>query len=311
MSRKLMLLASLGLACLGLALWASGGIDALLHLARDQQRQVQDSLAGAVRALKAGQPGAWTALLSVCFGYGFFHAVGPGHGKAVIGAYGLTRRVPMVKLAGLALASSLAQAAVAVALVTVGSILFGWSRPQMEQVVDKAMLPLSYALVATLGGWLVWRGAQGLMRKAPASAYQHSDGYDDGHHHDHGPDCGCGHAHGPSLEQAQQVQSFRDAALLIAAIAMRPCSGALLLLVLTFVLGIAPAGIAGTFAMGFGTATVTIATAFAAVTFREGGLAGLTQSRLGHQLALTLPLLELFAGLVIAGLSLTLLLQSI
>lgn len=303
MPRTLTLWAAIGLCGLALVLWASGGLDALLAYARDQQRAVQDSLATAVRALKAGQPGAWTALLSVCFGYGFFHAIGPGHGKAVIGAYGLTRRVPMGRLAGLALASSLAQAAAAIALVAGGSLLLGWSRPDMEQVADTAMLPLSYALVAALGGWLVWRGARGLLRDTAVSAHHHD--------HDHGPECGCGHAHGPSLEQAQQVQSFRDAALLIAAIAMRPCSGALLLLVLTFALGIAPAGIAGTFAMGLGTAAVTIATALAAATFREGGLAGLMQSRLGQQLALTLPLLELSAGLVIAGLSVTLLLQSI
>lgn len=303
MPRTLTLWAAIGLCGLALVLWASGGLDALLAYARDQQRAVQDSLATAVRALKAGQPGAWTALLSVCFGYGFFHAIGPGHGKAVIGAYGLTRRVPMGRLAGLALASSLAQAAAAIALVAGGSLLLGWSRPDMEQVADTAMLPLSYALVAALGGWLVWRGARGLLRDTAVSAHHHD--------HDHGPECGCGHAHGPSLEQAQQVQSFRDAALLIAAIAMRPCSGALLLLVLTFALGIAPAGIAGTFAMGLGTAAVTIATALAAATFREGSLAGLMQSRLGQQLALTLPLLELSAGLVIAGLSVTLLLQSI
>lgn len=302
MPRSLIAALALCLLALAFGLWLSGGLESLAAFARDQQRQVQDGLAMVVRALKGGQSGAWTALISVCFGYGFFHAVGPGHGKAVIGAYGLTRRVPMVRLTGLALASSLAQAATAIILVAGGSLLLGWSRTELESIAETKMLPLSYILVAGLGLWLVWRGYRGIAQKQPTEHH---------HHHDHGADCGCGHAHGPTIEQAEQTQSFRDAGLLIAAIAMRPCSGALLLLVLTFALGIPLAGIAGTFAMGLGTASVTIATAVAAATIREGGLFTLTGSRFGAGLARTIPWIELTAGLAIAGLSVALLLQTI
>ncbi|MFN4130851.1 MAG: nickel/cobalt transporter [Paracoccaceae bacterium] len=298
------LMLALGMA----ALWASGGLEPLARWAAGQQRVVQEALAQAVRALRGGQPGAWSALMSVCFAYGFFHAVGPGHGKAVIGSYGMARRVRLPVLAGLALASSLAQAAVAVLLVAGGAFALGWTRPRMEGFAETAMMPLSHALVAGLGLWLVWRGARGLAaRRMQAEAVGgHGHGYALGDHH-HDTECGCGHAHGPSAAQVAQVTSARDAALLIGAIALRPCSGALFLLILTFAMGIGWAGVAGTFAMGLGTATVTVVVAALAFWAREGAFAVLP----GTSLARFLPGVELVAGAVIAAVSLMLLAGSL
>lgn len=292
-------LAGLAVALVLAALWGFGWLEPVARWAAGQQRAVQEGLAVAVRALRAGQPGAWSALLAVCFAYGFFHAVGPGHGKAVIGGYGLARRVRLVPLAGLALASSLAQALVAVVLVAGGAFVLGWTRVRMEGFAETAMVPVSHGLIAGLGLWLVWRGARGLWagRRVTEVAQEHEH-----HHHSH-EDCGCGHAHGPSVEQVAQVTSARDAALLIGAIALRPCSGALFLLILTFAMGIGWAGVAGTFAMGLGTASVTILVAGLAVWAREGAFATLP----GAGLARVLPGVELVAGAVIAALSLALL----
>ncbi|MDO9640063.1 MAG: hypothetical protein Q7J44_16115 [Pseudotabrizicola sp.] len=296
-------LAGLGIA-LGLAvLWASGATEPVARWAATQQRAVQDALAVAVRALRAGEPGAWSALLAVCFAYGFFHAVGPGHGKAVIGGYGMARRVRLRALAGLALASSLAQAAVAVVLVAGGAFVLGWSRVRMEGFAETAMLPLSHGLIAGLGLWLVWRGLRGLAagQRGTGVAQEHE-------HHHHGHDaCGCGHAHGPSVEQVAQVTGLRDAALLIGAVALRPCSGALFLLILTFAMGIGWAGVAGAFAMGLGTASVTVMVAGLAVWAREGAFAALP----GAGLARVLPGVELVAGAVIAAVSLSVLAGSL
>lgn len=294
------LVLALGLA----ALWVSGVTQPLAAWAAGQQRAVQEALAVAVRALRGGQPGAWSALLAVCFSYGFFHAIGPGHGKAVIGGYGMARRVRLAPLAGLALASSLAQAAVAVVLVAGGAFVLGWTRVRMEGFAETAMLPVSHGLIAGLGLWLVWRGARGLAegRRGTRGAQDH------GHHrHPNDEACGCGHAHGPSVEQVAQVTSARDAAVLIGAIALRPCSGALFLLILTFAMGIGWAGVAGTFAMGLGTASVTVLVAGLAVWAREGAFAALP----GAGLARVLPGVELVAGAVIAGVSLLVLAGSL
>lgn len=67
-------------------------------------------------------------------------------------------------------------------------------------------------------------------------------------------------------------------------------------------MGIFAAGVAGTFAMGLGTAVVTLAVAGLSVWAREGALATVAPRRL----ALALPLMELAVGAVIVVLALTL-----
>lgn len=286
--------------------WLAGGFAGLLDWVAAAQRQTQDSLAGAVRSLRAGEPGALAALLTVCFGYGVLHAVGPGHGKALIGAYGVARRVPVLRLSLLALAASLAQAAVAVGLVYAVVAVLGLSRDAATGLAEGVVTTIGNLLIATLGLWLVWRGLRGLRAAGAASAghdhHHHHHDHDHDHDHDHGPDCGCGHAHAPSLAQVEAMTGWRDAALLIAGIAARPCTGALFLLILTWQIGIGAAGIAGAFAMGFGVAFVTIAAAVLAVWAREGAFAALS----GGPLARLMPAIELAAGVLIAAVALVL-----
>lgn len=319
LSARILVLTGLGVVALVLALMALGQFRPLALWLQDQQRSVQDALAAAVRALRAGHPGAWAALMFACFSYGFLHAAGPGHGKAVIAGYGMARRVALAPLAGLALAGSLAQAAFAVVLVYAGVWVFDLGREHLEAVAEDVFLPLSYALVGAVGLWLVWRGTRRTLRTQGRMAAQdielvqnHVHGHDGHGHahsdtHTHDDACGCGHAHGPSLEQAAAVTSWRDAVVLVAAIAMRPCSGALFLLVLTFAMGIGWAGVAGAFVMGLGTAVVTVLSAALAFWAREGALIAVP----GAGLARALPLIEVAVGAVIATVSLILMWSAI
>lgn len=308
--RRAVMLAGLGVAAALALVWALGGLEMLSRWAAEVQRALQAPLAGAVRAVKAGEPAAWAGLLSVCFLYGLAHAAGPGHGKFLIGGYGVARRVRLLPLAGVALASSLAQAGVAVALVYAGVLALGWTRERMVGMAEGALAMASWAAIAAIGLWLVWRGARGVWRgvRLEQVAQDGGQGHDrhdhdhhhDHHHHDHGAECGCGHAHGPTVEEVAQLTGWRDTAALIASVAVRPCSGALFLLILTFQLGIGAAGVAGAFAMGLGVAVVTIAVAVLAVWSREGALAGLGEARIWRMM----PVLELAAGAVIAALAL-------
>lgn len=276
-------------------LWGMGGIMLLERWAADGQHDAQNAMAGLLRRLKAGDAAALAGLMGFCFAYGFFHAAGPGHGKVLIGGYGLGRRVPVGRLAGLAVASSLAQAATAVALVYAGVFLLDWSRERMVDTAEAWLAPLSYVLIGSVGLWLLLRGARKLWAQRRATAVPAHDHHHD-HAHDHSACADCGHAHAPSLEDAAAVRSLRDALVLIGAVAVRPCTGALFLLILTWRMGIDAAGIAGAFVMGLGTASVTVLVAVLSVTARESALAQIAG---GPATARALSLIEIAAGALV------------
>lgn len=291
--RRALILAGVPVGLVLALLWLSGAMAGLMTMVEGVQRQTQEALAGAVRALRGGQAGAWAGLLGLCFTYGVLHAVGPGHGKALIGAYGVARRVPVARLGVLALVSALAQAAVAVALVYGLVAVLGLTRDAATGLAEGAVPALGNLLIAGMGAWLMWRGVQGLRRQAAARGHHHSPA--DLHHHSHDEACGCGHAHAPTVAQVEALTGWRDTALLIAGVALRPCSGALFLLILTWQIGIGGAGIAGAFAMGLGVAAVTIVVAAMAVWAREGAFAALS----GGAVARALPMVEAAVGALI------------
>ena len=296
--RVFLSLAAAAAIALLLALWAGGGIDAIGQWAAMQQRGFQNTIATALRAARAGEGGAVFALLGACFAYGLAHAAGPGHGKVLIGGYGFGRAVPMVRLSVIALLASLGQAVTAVALVYAGVLILNLGRASMIGITEQVMAPVSYGAIALIGLWLLWRGLRRIIGQRETHAHDH-----DGEICNH-----CGHAHGPTLEQVGQVGDLRTALALIAGIAVRPCTGALFVLIITWQMGIAPLGIAGAFAMAVGTAFVTIAVGIAASGLRGGLLAGLAGST---RLAQVASVVETIAGAAVFAIALALLLRAI
>jgi nickel/cobalt exporter len=299
-----MITLGLALAVIGAlaVVFASGADQQILRWALAGQREAQNGMAHALRALRAGEPAALAGFLAVCFGYGFFHAAGPGHGKLLIGGYGAARAVGAGRLSAVALISSLAQGGTAIALVAFGLWVWSLGRAQMTDLADRLLTPLSFGAIALIGVWLVWRGARGLIAATAGAAH---------HHHDHGPDdacASCGHSHAPDPARLAAATGWRDMALLVGAVAIRPCTGALFILILTAQMGLFAIGVAGTIAMALGTASVTIAVALAAVTLRRGVLAGLAQS---PALARVQPMIEIAAGAVVAVLAGQLVLASL
>lgn len=249
----------------GLDGWAARGLLAL-------QREYQNALGGTLRALRAGEAGAVTAFLGLCFAYGVLHAAGPGHGKALLGGYAASSGTSLRGLAGLAVLTALLQAAVAVVAVYAAVWVFGATRERVEGVAD-LIEPFALVALAALGLLLLWRGARGLVTE------RH-------HHHEHGPDCGC--AHLPDVKAVARA-NLREAVVLVAAVALRPCTGALVMLALTWRLHLEALGVLGAFVMGAGTALVTVAAAMLGAGARQGLLAlmpGETRVIPGVQVAL-------------------------
>ncbi len=284
-------------ALLGVLIWVwlTGGMQDLARWAAEGQREAQNAMAGVLRQLRAGEPGALAALLGLTFAYGFFHAAGPGHGKMLIAGYGAGSGVRLLPLTAIALAASLAQATMAVVLVYGGVFAFDWSREQLVGAGEEVLAPASYAAIALIGGWLALRGGRGLTASRDQGAV-------------HEPDVctSCGHRHGPDPAQVAAMRGWRDAAAVIGGIAMRPCTGALFLLILTWRMGIDAAGIAGTYAMGLGTASVTVGVAVLAVAMREGAAGWLSRIVPTPRVASGL---ELVAGVAVVFVSVQLFLR--
>jgi ABC-type nickel/cobalt efflux system permease component RcnA len=230
--------------------------------------------------------------MGVCASYGFFHAAGPGHGKLLIGGYGAAARVTALRLSTLAVISSLAQALTAIMLVGAGALVLGWSRARMTDTAEQVLAPASYGAIAMVGLWRAGRGLRRVRSVRAAAAVA-----EDGTCHS------CGHAHGPSVDQVAGLTSWRDAVVIVVSVAMRPCTGAVFLLILCFGLGIPLAGIIGAMVMGLGTASVTVLVAILAVGTRRSALAGWSGSGAVRAIAL----IEIVAGAVIAVIATTLL----
>ncbi|HEY4407497.1 MAG TPA: nickel/cobalt transporter, partial [Xanthobacteraceae bacterium] len=96
---------------------------------------------------------------------------------------------------------------------------------------------------------------------APAAAPGHDahhdhDHHDHGHaHHDHDHDdaSAWGHAHAPEPQELAGPGGWRRGLTAIVAVGLRPCSGAILVLVFALAQGLFWVGVASTFVMGLGT----------------------------------------------------------
>ena len=102
----------------------------------------------------------------------------------------------------------------------------------------------------------------------------HDHGHDQhGHDHDHahkpGEACGCGHAHMPDPADLKGPMSWSKALAVALSVGIRPCTGAILILVFALSQGLLWAGVFATFAMAFGTALTVSVLAALAVGSRE------------------------------------------
>lgn len=104
-------------------------------------------------------------------------------------------------------------------------------------------------------------------------AHHAPHGQDDGHDHEHGHShhdgCACGHAHIPDACMAAGSLDWRKAWAIVASTGLRPCTGALIVLVFSISQKLLLAGIAATLIMGFGTAITVAALAVLAASARR------------------------------------------
>ena len=305
-----------------------------------QQASYYRALSGLIQASKDNGSAVW-GLFGISFLYGIFHAAGPGHGKAVISSYLLANEETWRRGVLLSFASAALQSIVAVLIVAVAAVVLEATAKSIGATVHAVEI-VSYGLIVLIGlrllfvkgrGLLIaWRefsrpepqlealfasaagtvkigiGADGKpfhcarcdVRHEPAFQCRGGDGHD--HHAS-----AWAHAHGPEPAELAGAGGWRRGLSAVTAVGLRPCSGAIIVLIFALAQDLLWTGIGATLVMGLGTAVTVAAIATLTVAARQlaSRMAG-TRSRMG-MLAMQVmevgasALIVAFGSLLLAG----------
>jgi nickel/cobalt exporter len=260
-----------------------------------QQANFYKAMSDKLSASKA-DGSAFLLLVVLSFCYGIFHAAGPGHGKAVISSYLLATGETLRRGIAISFAAAMAQAVTALVVVGIFAVLLG-ATSQAMGVASWWLEAVSYALIVALGVALLYRTSRKALRarkkKGAPAAKDHA--------HDHS-----GHSHGPKPEELEGEFDWKRASSAVLAIGLRPCTGALLILVFALAQGLIWAGIAATFAMAVGTAITVAAIATLAV-LAKGLAVKLAAGSSRPRTRKALRLIEICAGFAVLAFGLMLL----
>ncbi|ENF7816857.1 nickel/cobalt transporter [Enterobacter soli] len=227
------------------------------------QRDVNQQMSGLLKAVADNPTQAGGSLLIFSFLYGVLHALGPGHGKIVITTWLATHPSKLKSSIGLTLASSLLQGIVAIVLVVVVLSLLQLPARQLHMSsfwLEKG----SYALVGVLGLILCWRALKKMRALLQKPKFKTFTSY-----HVHDAHCGCGHQHLPTQEQLQNGDDWRARLMIVLSMGMRPCSGAIMVLLFSKVIGVFGWGMISALAMAAGTSLTISSLALLVHSFRQ------------------------------------------
>ena len=265
------------------------------------QSELTRALAGEVRAYKEnGDLAPVLGILLISFLYGVGHAAGPGHGKAASAAYfGANRALVKHGIAMSALIGAI-QAISAIAFVGAFALIFKVSQTQTVRSVLYVEIA-SYALIAMVGLWIAWGGIIGR-----GCTHDHSGLGAQGGKHDHGHDQHHGHDHTHTHDHAHRAHAvtkpmadWRSMLPVALASGIRPCTGAILILLFTLTQGIFLIGVLATVVMSLGTFLVVAAIGLVAIYVRRAASrAGGASERLANAAQRAV---SLTGGLIVFG----------
>ncbi|WP_022942321.1 nickel/cobalt transporter [Psychromonas hadalis] len=175
--------------------------------------------------------------LGFSFIYGLLHSLGPGHGKFIVSSYLLTYPSRYKSSLYLTVYSAFLQAVTAIVLVSVGKYLFTQS---MRTINEQAYTVSSYSFyfIIALGFFMLLQITYFLLK---------------GEKHKAG-NCGC--CPSTPIKHDSKIPYSHSISMGLS-IGLRPCSGALMVLLLAASLQLYWLGIVSALAMAFGTAVTT------------------------------------------------------
>ena len=289
---------SLGIGTNEATIPSTGQFGGLMMWINIQQQAFYRALTGALKAMRQDGGQMWL-LIGLSFAYGIFHAAGPGHGKAVISSYMLANEVALRRGIMLSFVSAFLQAVTA---ITMMALLFLVLRGTSITMTNATWFleVTSYVLVTLFGAYLLWQKAMPRIRgmvgvksaHSLSAAHVHSQDHHehDHHHHGSGTVCStCGHSHAPDPAMISGDHfSWKTAWSAVAAVGLRPCSGALIVLTFAFLNGLWVGGVLSVLAMAVGTAITVSALAIIAVTAKNWAVSFAGNGRAGNLIHATI-----------------------
>ena len=299
-----------------------------------QQAVFYRSLSGFIRASKEDGAAMWS-LFGISFLYGVFHAVGPGHGKAVISSYLVANEETWRRGVVLSFASAGIQSVVAIVVVAIAAVVLGATAKAIGLTVHLVEI-VSYGLVILIGlrllyvkgrsfllgcreltwtpapvlivspghsseplrlpaprlGAMTMRGGQCMVDGC--ADHKHGFHCHDGHH-----DSAWGHAHGPEPAELAGPGGWRRGLSAVIAVGLRPCSGAIIVLIFALAQDLFWTGVGATLIMGLGTAVTVAVIATLAISARQIA-SRLAKTRAGFGM-LVMSAIEVGAAALIVG----------
>jgi nickel/cobalt exporter len=290
---------SVGKSPFGVGISEGGGFQSgLVGWILSIQSQFARAMTSTIDTIVNDPRGIWT-LVGISFLYGVFHAAGPGHGKAVMAAYGMAHERDIPKIIAMASAAALLQGIVAITLVSVLAALLHVTAARLRETAG-LIETASFAAIMLVGAGLLWQKSKALAarliptgasdqdhthhghshyepsHRGPSPEHHHNHAHDDhDNHNDPIHDEHCGHHHAPTIPAEG---GFKGAIGAVIAAGIRPCSGSILVLVFALSQSQFGVGILAALAIAVGTGLTTSGLAAAAV------LAATLASRLANHI---------------------------
>ena len=241
------------------ALWAQ-----YLIAIQSVQQGAHATLIETVRLIQDEPYKASLSLIFLSFVYGVFHAAGPGHGKVVISTYLLSHKEELRRGVLLSFSSALVQGIVAVVLVTGATLLFDVSMKQTKLLVSDIEMA-SFVLISAAGLIIIILQGRRLFHVLRTGTQQQQPGDSGDTDHVHH----CNHNHHLKADHDHSDGTLSSFMSIVLSVGIRPCTGAVIILLLANSLSLHIAGIASVFAMSVGTALTVSLIAVVAVYARN------------------------------------------
>ena len=275
----------------GLAIWQAW--PEIIMSSMQWQKEINKELSDLLYEAKTHLLTAGASLILLSFIYGMLHSLGPGHGKLIVSTYVATHPTKVKISLILTVLSALLQAVVAVTLVSMLLTVFNSSMREVNGEANR-LISVSFYMVIILGVIIVLRNIPSFFKRftlknktlhihrltpltkigvnndALSNTKLHIQRFSPVTNKDTKSDtCSCGHVHFASAKEINKASSFKEYLAVIFSVGLRPCTGAIMVLLFANMLDIYWLGIVSAFAMAIGTALTTSIIAMMTVTGKE------------------------------------------